>query len=98
MTGELSGSTVDGITVQAQDGVLAPQPDLPAVELFTAAGDIRRLHDIRKDILALAMSYYCGRTSEVARALGIGRSTLYRQLADFKIEWEHQGSNPVGQM
>jgi len=57
------------------------------IELFTEHGDVRRLHDIHKDILTIAMRHYRGRTTLVARALGIGRSTLYRNLADFQIQW-----------
>jgi len=34
----------------------------------------------------MAIERYSGRMSEVARRLGIGRSTLYRKLAEYGIE------------
>ena len=34
-------------------------------------------------MIRLAISHYEGHMSEVARRLGIGRSTLYRKLKDF---------------
>jgi prepilin-type N-terminal cleavage/methylation domain-containing protein len=50
------------------------------------SNDFRKLCDIEKDIIASALKYYNGRMSEVARKLGIGRSTLYRKLEEFGIE------------
>ena len=38
------------------------------------------------DVIRLAIGHYRGRMSEVARRLGIGRSTLYRKLADLGID------------
>ena len=35
-----------------------------------------------------AIAHYDGQMSEVARRLGIGRSTLYRKLKDYDIEPE----------
>jgi DNA-binding NtrC family response regulator len=37
------------------------------------------------DMIALAISHYEGRLSEVARRLGIGRSTLYRKIAELGL-------------
>ena len=36
-------------------------------------------------VIRLAIGHYRGRMTEVARRLGIGRSTLYRKLADLGI-------------
>lgn len=55
------------------------------VELF-AGGELRPLADIEADVIRLAINHYGGRMSEVARRLGIGRSTLYRKLADLGID------------
>jgi len=72
-----------------------PRPDigrrLPAatpggVQLYTVEGHLRPLDEIEADVIRLAISHYRGRMSEVARRLGIGRSTLYRKLGDLGID------------
>jgi len=37
-------------------------------------------------VIRLAIGHYRGRMTEVARRLGIGRSTLYRKLSDLGID------------
>ena len=56
------------------------------VQLFTRDGNLRPLEDIEADVIRLAIGHYRGRMTEVARRLGIGRSTLYRKLTDLGIE------------
>jgi DNA-binding NtrC family response regulator len=56
------------------------------VVLFDADGHLRSLEDLEADIIRFAIGHYRGRMSEVARRLGIGRSTLYRKLADLGLE------------
>jgi DNA-binding NtrC family response regulator len=56
---------------------------IPAV---TDGGHIRRLDDVEADMIRLALSRYRGQMSEVARKLGIGRSTLYRKMRDLGLE------------
>ena len=58
----------------------------PGVTLFTNDGHLRTLEEIEADIIRLAIGHYRGRMTEVARRLGIGRSTLYRKLGDLGIE------------
>ena len=58
----------------------------PGVTLYSADGHLRPLEDIEADIIRLAIGHYRGRMSEVARRLGIGRSTLYRKLGDLGID------------
>jgi DNA-binding NtrC family response regulator len=58
----------------------------PAVTLFTSDGHLRQLEEIEADIIRLAIGHYRGRMTEVARRLGIGRSTLYRKLGDLGID------------
>lgn len=48
--------------------------------LFKGDGNLRSLGEIEKDVIKLAIELYSGRMTEVARRLGIGRSTLYRKL------------------
>ena len=56
------------------------------VTLFLADGHLRPLDAIEADVIRLAIGHYRGRMSEVARRLGIGRSTLYRKLAELGID------------
>jgi DNA-binding NtrC family response regulator len=56
------------------------------VTLYEATGHLRALADIEADVIRLAIGHYRGRMTEVARRLGIGRSTLYRKLAELGID------------
>jgi DNA-binding NtrC family response regulator len=60
----------------------APVP----VPLFDDQGHLRQLEQIERDLIELAIDHYAGHMSEVARRLGIGRSTLYRKLREYGIE------------
>jgi DNA-binding NtrC family response regulator len=60
--------------------------DGPGVALYEADGNLRPLADIEADVIRLAIGHYRGRMTEVARRLGIGRSTLYRKLAELGID------------
>ncbi|MCB8839562.1 sigma-54 dependent transcriptional regulator [Aurantimonas sp. VKM B-3413] len=55
------------------------------VPLRDENGQIRRIVDIEADLIRLAVTQYNGRMSEIARRLGIGRSTLYRKMREYKI-------------
>ena len=56
------------------------------VTLFRPDGNLRPLEDIEADVIRLAIGHYRGRMTEVARRLGIGRSTLYRTLGELGID------------
>jgi DNA-binding NtrC family response regulator len=57
----------------------------PGITLYQADGHLRPLDEIEADVIRLAIGHYHGRMTEVARRLGIGRSTLYRKLAELGI-------------
>ncbi len=57
-----------------------------AITLFDDEGHIRPLEEIEADLIRLAIGHYRGRMTEVAKRLGIGRSTLYRKLAEIGID------------
>ncbi|RJF90764.1 sigma-54-dependent transcriptional regulator [Sphingomonas cavernae] len=59
--------------------------DGPGVTLYRADGNLRPLEEIEADVIRLAIGHYRGRMTEVARRLGIGRSTLYRKLGELGI-------------
>jgi DNA-binding NtrC family response regulator len=74
----------------------APQapPALPrhALALTGTHGHVRPFADIERDTIANALRHYEGQMTEVARRLGIGRSTLYRKLKELDLENEVCGS------
>ncbi len=62
-------------------------------------GHMRKLEDIESEVIRMAISRYDGHMSEVARRLGIGRSTLYRKLKELGLEPEepeHAGDTKGG--
>jgi DNA-binding NtrC family response regulator len=71
------------ISAQSSDIALS---SATGVTLFTNEGHLRTLEEIEADIIRLAIGHYRGRMTEVARRLGIGRSTLYRKLSDIGID------------
>ena len=58
---------------------------IPAV---TDQGEIRSLESMEADMIRLTLGRYRGHMTEVAKRLGIGRSTLYRKMREFGLE-EH---------
>jgi DNA-binding NtrC family response regulator len=64
----------------------ATVPESAGVTLYTADGNLRPLEEIEADVIRLAIGLYRGRMTEVARRLGIGRSTLYRKLSELGID------------
>jgi transcriptional regulator of acetoin/glycerol metabolism len=56
------------------------------VPVVTEGGHVRTLADVEADMIRLALKRYQGQMSEVARKLGIGRSTLYRKLKALGIQ------------
>ncbi len=75
--------------IASQRGAGLPRRDGDApsagVVLFQPDGNLRSLDAIEADVIRLAIGHYRGRMTEVARRLGIGRSTLYRKLAELGI-------------
>ena len=56
------------------------------VKILDERGHLRTLEDIERDLIQLAIEIYSGHMSEVARRLGIGRSTLYRKVREQGLE------------
>ncbi len=67
-------------------GNVPVQPRGGGVEIYSTDEHVRQLADIEGDVIRLAIGHYRGRMSEVARRLGIGRSTLYRKLGELGID------------
>lgn len=68
------------VTAPAEDPVaeIAAHP----VRILDEDGHMRALEAIEGDLIRLALERYQGHMSEVARRLGIGRSTLYRKVRE----------------
>ena len=56
------------------------------IPVVTASGDIRPLDEVEADMIRLALGRYRGHMTEVAKRLGIGRSTLYRKMQFYGLE------------
>lgn len=67
-------------------GALGGAAQGAGITLFRADGNLRALEEIEADVIRLAIGHYRGRMTEVARRLGIGRSTLYRKLGELGID------------
>lgn len=59
--------------------------DPTALSAMNEAGDVRPLDQIEAAMIRLAIQHYRGQMSEVARKLGIGRSTLYRKMSELGL-------------
>ena len=89
---------------QGAPAVEPPRPPAPVPQAAPAAdtfhtlsltgahGHICPLEDIERKTISHALKHYEGQMTEVARRLGIGRSTLYRKLKDLDLEDEVCGS------
>jgi len=83
--------------IEPSPAMVASWPDCSAADigdvvasnslpLTDSQGGVRPLEDIERDAIRFAISHYRGQMSEVARRLGIGRSTLYRKLEGLGLE------------
>ncbi len=75
-----STGPVRSVGSQVSDGMAFGIP------VVTNGGHIRKLEEVEADMIRLALNRYRGQMSEVARKLGIGRSTLYRKMRDLGLE------------
>jgi DNA-binding NtrC family response regulator len=89
---------LDDFGAPAPDTAAAPRPlagnsstAFENVDVFDRDGHLRTLEAIERDLIQLAIDTYDGRMSEVARRLGMGRSTLYRKLREHGLEVKRAG-------
>ncbi len=61
------------------------EPEAAPDRFIDGNGDILRLDHLERELIAFALSRHGGHMSRVARALGIGRSTLYRKLREYGL-------------
>jgi DNA-binding NtrC family response regulator len=85
-----------GVAVQKQVTGERPPASEPFADMRTTArygvarllddrGELRPIEVLEEEVIRFAIDHYSGRMSEVARRLGIGRSTLYRKIRDYGI-------------
>ncbi|MBY7649674.1 MAG: sigma-54-dependent Fis family transcriptional regulator [Candidatus Liberibacter europaeus] len=65
-----------------------PSNNQYTISAINKDGEIHCLSYIEKKIIQFAMKLYQEHMSEVARRLGIGRSTLYRKIKEYNIEYD----------
>ena len=56
------------------------------IRILDDRGHLRTLEEIERDLIQHAIEVYAGHMSEIARRLGIGRSTLYRKVREQGLE------------
>ncbi|ESX72391.1 Fis family transcriptional regulator [Mesorhizobium sp. LSHC420B00] len=90
----LASGSLPRDNIPAAVGAAAAEPNAPARPRFGTLralderGNVRALADVELEMIKLAIDHYNGQMSEVARRLGIGRSTLYRKLKEYGIDPE----------
>lgn len=57
--------------------------DPNVLKLLDENGHVRRLDHLEAETIKFALAHYRSQMSEMARRLGIGRSTLYRKMKDY---------------
>ncbi len=50
------------------------------ISLLSSNGQIKRFYHLEQEIIRATIAYFDGHVSKASRALGIGRSTLYRKI------------------
>ncbi len=85
--GEAADAVSPGLQDKAVAGSVASTGrHFGIVRALDDRGEVRTLADMELEMIKLAIEHYQGQMSEVARRLGIGRSTLYRKLKEYGIE------------
>lgn len=72
---------VQGPTIQPE----LERIDPGTINLVDERGDLRTLNQLEEDAIRFALSFCRGQISDMARKLGIGRSTLYRRMKELGL-------------
>ena len=85
-----------GASALSRDSFRPDHRDPHSLRLLDENGEVRRLEQIEAETIRFALTHYRGQMSEMARKLGIGRSTLYRKMKDFGMgEAAGEGASDV---
>ena len=85
VSGVPSGNAAAAAMPTPQELIAEISKDAP-VRILDGRGHVRPLEEVERDLIQLAIEIYAGHMSEVARRLGIGRSTLYRKVREQGLE------------
>lgn len=87
-SGQLAAAQADaGAREQPAHSEQTPEGRLEnAIASLSEGGEVRKLAEVEEELIRFALKFYRGQMSQVARKLGIGRSTLYRKLKDYGID------------
>ncbi|WP_374308408.1 sigma-54-dependent transcriptional regulator [Methylocella sp.] len=66
----------------------------PFLRLLDDDGEARPLAELEEQAIRFALERYHGRMSKMAKALGVGRSTLYRKLKDYGLAGSRGEAEP----
>lgn len=86
------GNQDDYLGVHETDAALA-ESLRDEITSFDGEGHMRKLEDVEGDMIRQAIDHYSGQMSEVARRLGIGRSTLYRKVRELGLDVRGTGTD-----
>jgi DNA-binding NtrC family response regulator len=75
---------IDATPIRTRQPVI-PTPAQTKDRFLDDTGALQTLTDIERAAIEFAIAHHAGRMSRVARALGIGRSTLYRKLHEYGL-------------
>jgi DNA-binding NtrC family response regulator len=85
-----SSLSVPSAPVHIDDATALPRPqqtrEAAPDRFLDANGAVAALATVERELIAFALKHYGNRMSKVARALGIGRSTLYRKLREYDLD------------
>jgi DNA-binding NtrC family response regulator len=93
---------IPAVPALAQPGQAAPPQEEMAhfeprdpnlMRLIDDTGEVRKLWDIEAEAIRFALAHYRGQMSQMARKLGIGRSTLYRKMKEIGVDGDVLGED-----
>jgi DNA-binding NtrC family response regulator len=73
---------IDQASTSPREPAAAAAPD----RFVAQGGEVAPLAEVERELIVFALNHYGYRMSRVARALGIGRSTLYRKLKEYGLD------------
>jgi len=90
---QISGLIAPGATQPASPAQPPVDQSEQPVLITDGTGELRTLEAIERDLIQFAIDHYSGHMSEVARRLGIGRSTLYRKVREYDLKVREDGED-----
>lgn len=86
LVGETAAANAAPLQALIENQAKAASETDSAVSILDRDGHLRTLEEIERDLIQYAIENYSGHMSEIARRLGIGRSTLYRKVREHGMD------------